>query len=45
MVLLTPPNVTVSIYAGSNAGSPYSFGALRATVKGVTSNPVKISVA
>ena len=35
MVLLTPPNVTVSIYAGASAGSPYSFGTLRATVKGV----------
>src|SRR6516225_6420932 len=34
MALLVPANVTVSIYAGSNAASPYSLGALRSTVKG-----------
>jgi hypothetical protein len=34
MALTVTPNVTVSIYAGSNAGTPYSFGALRSVQKG-----------
>lgn len=34
MALLTPSNCIVSIYAGSNALSPYSLGPLRATVAG-----------
>jgi hypothetical protein len=29
MALVSPANVTVSIYAGSNANSPYTLGALR----------------
>jgi hypothetical protein len=33
MALLVPPNVTVSIYAGSNAATPYTLGALRSTVR------------
>lgn len=34
MTLPTPINCTVSIYAGSNAVSPYSLGTLRSTVSG-----------
>jgi hypothetical protein len=34
MALTIPPNVTVNIYAGSNAAAPYTFGSLRSTQKG-----------
>jgi hypothetical protein len=34
MTLAVPSNVTVSIYAGSNPGSPYAVGALRSTQQG-----------
>jgi hypothetical protein len=34
MALTISPNVTVNVYAGSNAGAPYSFGALRSTQRG-----------
>jgi hypothetical protein len=34
MTLLVPTNVTVSIYRTANPGSPYTLGALSATVRG-----------
>src|SRR5437870_2986941 len=34
MALLVPPNVTVSIYRGSDPSSPYSLGSLVVSAKG-----------